>query len=430
MPDADEIERRPLPRVARLTLHLLATALVVFIVLASVLQLDLVVSARGRLVTPLPNILVQPLETSIIQQIAVKPGQIVKKGETLAVLDPTFSEADEAQLKTHLDSLDTQRASLEAELAGKTVTAGARASDDQKIQSRLADERKASYRAQIERLDENIDRVRASLETNRRDQAAMASRVKVLREMATMQEQLVAEKYAARARLLDAQDRLLEAERGAQMARSREQELEKELLGLQAERLSFQTNWRQKVMEDLLAVSRERDAVNEQLQKANKRRQLVVLSAPSDAVVLDIAKLSPSSVVKGAEPLFTLVPLGGDLEAEVQVDATDVGYVKQGDRVHVKMDAFPFQLHGTLTGELRTLSEDAFRREAGANGGIDAYYLGRVRLTQTRLARLPEHARLLPGMTVTAEIAVGKRSMISYLLWPLVKALDESLREP
>lgn len=430
MPDADEIERRPLPRAARLTLHVLAIGVVVFIVVASVSEIDLVVAARGKLITPLPNIVVQPLDTSIIQQIEVKPGQIVKKGEALAILDPTFTEADEAQLRSRQESLDNQRASLEAELAGKPIPTDSKASDDKKIQARLAIERQASYLAQTKRIDENIGRVRAALETNRRDQTSMASRVQVLRENAAMQEQLVAQKYAIRSRMLDAQDRLYEAERGSQMARSREQELQKELMGLEAERLSFQTGWRQKVMEELLAISRERDSVNEQLQKADKRHQLVVLTAPSDAVVLEIAKLSTGSVAKSAEPLFTLVPLGGDLESEVRIDATDVGYVKLGDRVHVKVDAYPFQLHGTLDGELRTISEDAFRKENVAVGSVESYYLGRIKLTKAQLGRLPEHSRLLPGMTVTAEISVGKRSVMSYLLWPLIKALDESIREP
>ncbi len=430
LPDADEIERRPLPRSAQFTLHLLASALVVFLLVAAFSQIDLVVSARGRLITPLPNILVQPLETAIIQEITVRPGQVVKRGERLATLDPTFTGADEAQLRTRLASLDNQRASLEAELDGKVVGTNAESSEDKHLQSRLADERQASFMARTRQLDETIGRVLAAQETNRRDQASMNSRVKVLREMAALQEQLVAQRYAVRSRFLEAQDRLLEAERGAQLARSREAELQKELLALKAERTTFQTGWRQKIMEELLTLSRERDSVYEQLLKADKRHQLVVLRAPADAVVLEIAKLSVGSVAVATEPLFTLVPLGESLVAEVQIESADVGYVRQGDQVKIKLDAYPFQLHGTLNGQLHTLSEDAFRRDSTTSGGIDAYYLGRIRLTTTQLNRLPRHARLLPGMTVTAEIGVGKRSLMSYLIWPLIKALNESVREP
>lgn len=430
LPDADEIERSPLPKAARYTVHVLATALLVFLVVASISKVDLVVIARGKLITPLPNIVVQPLETAIIREISVKPGQVVRMGQHLASLDPTFAEADATELKTRLDSLDTQRASLEAELAGKPTGAAVPASDDQQIQGRLSSERQASYHSRTRQLDENVARIQAALETNRRDQEAMAARIKVLREMVTLQEQLVDQKYAVRARYLEAQDRLLDAERGHQISRSRAVELQKELLALRAERNTFQTSWRQKIMEDILALSRERDSVNEQLQKAGKRHQLVELSSPSDAVVLEIAKLSPGSVARGTEPLFTLVPLGGRLEAEVQIGSADVGYVHRGDLAQVKVDAYPFQLHGTLQGQLHVLSEDAFRRDNVTVAGIDAYYLGRIQLTSTQLKGLPNHARLLPGMTVSAEIGVGKRTLISYILWPLIKALNESVREP
>ncbi len=430
LPDADEIERRPLPREARITLHVLGAALVCALLWAIISEVDMIVVARGRLVTPLPNIVVQPLETSIIQTIDVRPGQVVKKGERLATLDPTFTEADEAQLRTRLHSLDNQLQRLDAELAGKPVAPGASNDPDSLLQARLANERQASYRAQQRRVDETVARLRATLETNRRDQASLASRVRVLKDMEAMQEELVAQKYAVRSRLLEAQDRALEAERNLLYARNREQELLKELAAAEAEKASFETGWRQKLMEEVLSVSRERDSVNEQLQKADKRYKLVVLSSPTDAVVLDIAKLSQGSVAREAEPLFTLVPIGAELEAEVQIDSLDVGYVKVGDVAHVKFDAFPFQRHGAMPGALRTLSEDAFRREAVPGATMDAFYTARIKLGAARLARMPEKARLLPGMTVTAEIVVGKRSVISYLVWPLVKALDESIREP
>jgi hemolysin D len=430
LPDADEIEQRPLPFSARITLHVLASALLAAILIAYFSQIDLVVSAKGRTITPLPNIVLHSLDTAIVQRIEVRTGQIIKKGEVLATLDPTFTEADEAQLRYKFDSLINQRESLEAELEGKMITTDVDSSDDQLIQHRLAEERQASYQAQSQRLEENIGRVLAALETNRRDQSAMTARVHVLREMKAMQENLVEQKFAIRARLLESQDRLLEAERGLQMARSRENELNKELQGLKAERLSFQTNWRQKIMEELLSVSREVDSLEEQLFKASKRHQLVSLTSPADAVVLEIAKLSPGSVARAAEPLFTLVPLGAELEIEVQLQSTDIGYVKQGDKVRIKFDAFPFQKHGALDGELRIISEDAFRSDKANSGGMDSYYQARIRLTNTKLNRLPKHARILPGMTVSAEIVVGKRSLISYVLWPLIKALNESVREP
>lgn len=430
LPDADEIERRPLPRLARITVHVLLAALISFLLWATFSETDLIVSARGRLITPLPNIVVQPLETAIIQGINVRVGQVVKKGERLATLDPTFTEADETQLRARLHSLDNQLARLETELSGKPVAVTTVKDADTLLQNRLSEERRASFNSQQKRYEEAISRVRAAIETNRGEQQGMSSRVRVLRDMESLQSELVAQKYAIRSRLLEAQDRLLDAERNMQAVQNRAQELRKELGTLEAEKVSFETGWRQKIMEELLAISRERGNVTEQLQKADKRNQLVVLTSPSDAVVLEIAKLSTGSVARAAEPMFTLVPLGGELEAEVKIDAADIGYVKVGDLAHVKLDAYPFQRHGGLSGVLNTISEDAFRRESDPSSGLESFYTSRVRLSETRLRKMPEQARLLPGMTVTAEIVVGKRALISYLIWPLIRALDESVREP
>lgn len=429
LPDADAIERNPLPVYLRLTVHALGLALLLFVLWASFSEVERVVVASGRLVNPLPNIVVQPLETSIIQKIEVRVGQVVRQGQVLATLDPTFAQADEAQLRSRLQSLDTQTRGLNAELSGKS-TAPSGKDADAVLQAQLSRERQANYAAQLAKLEQNIARVASTIETNRRDQLVMAQRMKSLNEMEAMQETLMAQNFGARLQLLEARDRRLSAERELQLANNREHELRNELAALESEKTAFTKSWRQKTMEDLLNTARDRDGIKEQLQKADKRKQLVALVSPVDAVVLDMAKLSQGSVVQAAEQMFTLVPLGAALEAEVKIDALDIGYIKAGDVVHVKLDAFPFQKHGALDGQVRTISEDAFRRDSGAPGALDAYYLSRIAYGDSKLKKMPDKARLLPGMTLSAEIVVGKRSVMSYLIWPLTKAMDESIREP
>jgi hemolysin D len=432
LPDADEIERRPLPGYARITIHALGAMLICFIVWAGLSEIDEVVVAKGRLATPSPNIVVQPLETAIIRSINVRAGQVVRKGEVLATLDPTDADADQAQLRIKFDSLDTQVKRLNAELAGGASGPGAAsASADSRLQDQLAGERRANFAAQSARIAENIARLRASAATNLRDQQSLGDRVKALREVETMQEKLVAQQFGAKAALLEARNQRLEVERDYNLSKSREPEIARELGALEAERRAFVNGWRQKIMEDLLALSRERDAIGEQMKKGALRYNMVVLTAPVDAVVLELAKLSQGSVVREAEQMFTLVPIGSALDAEVQIDSLDVGQVKPGDVAHIKLDAFPFQKHGTLDAKVRTLSEDAFKREnVSAGQGTDAYYVSRIDFGNSKLKKMDPNARLLPGMTVSAEIVVGKRTVLSYLLWPLTKGLDEAIREP
>ena len=428
LPDADEIERSPLPRYAQLTMHALLTLFGLALLWAAVSKIDQVVVGQGRLVNPVPNIVVQPLETSIIQSVDVRAGQVVKKGETLATLDATFIQSDEGQLRVRLQSLETQIQGLEREMAFNGAEAVKPGSDP--LQAKLMAERRANYGAQQARLNESAARLRAALATNLQDQKKVASRLKSLKEMESMQEKMVAQKYGAPIQLLEAQQRTKEVERDLELVIGKEQELRRELASVDAERSVFERGWRQKTMEDLLGLTRERDALIEQLSKTDKRRSLVTLTAPIDAVVLEIAKLSPGSIIKEAETFFTLVPLNVSLEAEAHVDAMDVGYLKLGQSVHVKLDAFPFQKHGMLDAKVATISEDAFKRENAAKSGGDSYYLVRLQLQGTDLKNMKEGTRLLPGMTVNAEIVVGQRTILSYLAWPLTKGISESIREP
>jgi HlyD family secretion protein len=427
LPDADEILRRPLPVTARITLHLLLVTLMSFIVWASLSEIDVIVSARGRLVTSLPNIVVQPLETSIIRTIDVKMGQLVRKGEQLATLDPTFSAADEAQLRARLKSLETQAKWLEADLENTVVEVLDPNDLDSLLQRKLATERRAAYQSQLMRYQDNVARAIAALETNRKEQGALVSQFKVAGQAENLQEELLEHKYSVRQNLYASQDRRLAVERDLVVARNREKELLREISSLQSELSAFRLGWRQKSMEDLLATGREIDALAEQLQKADKRSMLVNLTAPVDAVVLEIGSLSEGSVVQGAERLITLVPITDQLEAEVSISPSDIGYLMLNADTQLKFDAFPFQKHGGLKGVLRTISGDSFRQKNSSN---EAYYLGRINLLGRDLENMPEGGRLLPGMTLTAEISVGKRSVMSYLIWPLKKAMTESIREP
>jgi len=431
LPDADELERSPVPGWAQVTLRVLLLGVVSFALWASLSELDLVVVARGGLINPLPNVVVQPLETSIVQSVDVRVGQLVKKGDALATLDATFIQADENVLQLRLDSLETQAKGLEEELSGQVAERPSVGStEDDQLQANLLTERRANYKAQQLKIAESVGRLRAALATNRRDQKLAAARLASLKNIEAMQEKMVAQKFGAPLQLMEAQIKSKEVERDLEAVGNREQEIVRELAAAEADKTAFEKGWRQKILEDLLTVTRERDAVREQIQKADKRRRLVTLVAPADAVVLEIAKLSPGSIVREAETFFTLVPLNAQLEAEVQIDSTDIGYVKVGDETKLKLDAFPFQRHGTMGGKIRILSEDAFRKDSSAKSNGDVYYAARITLDGVALKNMAEGARLLPGMAVTAEVIVGKRSVMSYLAWPLTKGLGEAAREP
>ena len=232
----------------------------------------------------------------------------------------------------------------------------------------------------------------------------------------------------SKASLLEVKAQRLEVERDYTVAVNRRQEILREIAATEAQREGFAKSWRQEAMEQLADTEQELAEVDEQLAKARMRSDLVNLTAPQDAIVLDIGARSVGSIVKDAEPLFVLVPLNAPLEAEIEVSPADVGEIRVGDTARIKIDAYPFQKHGTVTGRVGNISADAFSRATA--GGADAYYyLVRMALEDTTLRHLPSPVRLLPGMTLGGEIVTGKRTVISYFLYPVIRVLNESLRE-
>ncbi|MBF0307449.1 MAG: HlyD family efflux transporter periplasmic adaptor subunit, partial [Alphaproteobacteria bacterium] len=140
------------------------------------------------------------------------------------------------------------------------------------------------------------------------------------------------------------------------------------------------------------------------------------------------AQRSVGSIQQAAEALVTMVPLNAELEAEVRIAPDDVGLLKTGLPAKVKLDAFPFQKHGTLEAELRTISENTFTTDNRPDS--PSHYKALLHLTKVDLRNVPEEQRFLPGMTLVGEIKLGTRSVISYFLYPLIRTFDESLREP
>jgi HlyD family secretion protein len=242
-----------------------------------------------------------------------------------------------------------------------------------------------------------------------------------------MRNMLFDNQTGSRLSVLEARSLRLEVEGDLEQLRRQEAELAHQIEGLRAQRQVFLEDLRRATLEELAEVRSDHELLSEDLRKAEYRRQKVVLTAPGDAVVLDVADRSVGSVVREAEPMFTLVATDQPVEVEVAVDTSDIARVQPGQSARVKLTAYPFQKHGTATGIVRTVSGDAFAPEDGTRL---PFYRARIELTDVALRDVPESFRLLPGMTVLAEIHAGHRTVLSYFLYPLLRGLDESVREP
>jgi len=436
-PPAIALEDEEPPKAARWVLYVLTIFLAVAALWTSFASVDEIVVARGELVTSVPTLVVQPLERVAVRAVHVKVGDLVRKGQVLASLDSTFTEADIEQLRAKVESYSARQARLEAELANMRYVIPAAPAQAETLEASLFNERALAYAARVRSYEEDIARLNATLASTRSDIEMAVARIGLLRKIVDMRQALMEKAVTSDLQLLEAQAQLLAAQRDMIQGEGKIAELLHQAESTTAQRDAYIQEWREKAADELVTVRRDRDGVTEELRKAMRRREMVTLSAPEDAVVLEIAQRSIGSVLREAEILFTLVPFRAPLEAEVRILPRDVGLVHVGDDVRVKLDAFPFQRHGTAQGRIATISADAFRptRSDGTSSvppreDATSFHKARVTLLDTKLRNTPANYRLLPGMTVTAEIKAGTRSIISYVLYPILKGLEEGLREP
>ncbi len=427
--DARKIDERRPPWVARATLYVLVAVVIIAVTFGAIAKVDRIVVAPGKLVTTASTIVVQPLETSVVRSLEARVGDIVRKGDALATLDPTFSEADAGQLRGKVKSLAAQIERLESELDERPYEPKV-LDDDTRLQSTIWVRRIEQNKAKLASFNQQIRHVEAEMATKSADRAALEIRLAVAKDLEAMRAFLMQKEIGSKVNYLDAKGQRLQVEREMLLAVNNRAELEEELERFKAEKAGYLAEFRQKTAEELVQARRDHDAAAKQLDKAARRNAVTVLAAPADAIVLEVAQRSVGSVMKEAEALYTLVPLDSPLEAEVSVEGLDVGQVETGAEARLKLEAWPFQKHGTLSGKVRTVSDDTFTPDPKKEAQQRPYYKARVEVTATDLRDVPRSFRLIPGMAVTAEIKAGERTILSYFLYPLLRGLDESIREP
>ena len=420
--DALVAERPPL--LLRLWPALGAGLILALIALAAIARVDIVVTASGRLVPDAPPVVLAPIDRAVLRALLVRPGERVRAGQVMAVLDSTFTVADRDALTAQRRSLVAQRDRLEAELSARPLLPGA--DGETALQAEVHAQRGAVHTARIAAHDAELAALRAAQAAERRAGAGIAEQFAIASEVEVMRSRLVESQYGSRLALLAARAARLDADKEQQRHASRLDELRLRLDGRMAERDAYLRDWQRQVAEELARLRPEVSRIDELLAKANRLDALTELRAPRDAVVLETARRAPGSLVREGEALVVLVPADVPLNAEVALRSADTGRLQPGDPARLKVDAFPWRRHGALAGTLRSVGQDSYPDQAA--GG--ALHRAQIEIPALWLAHLPPGTVLLPGMTLSADIKVGTRSVLDFFLDPLLRGLDESLREP
>jgi len=420
-------------------LYTLAMMILVAIAFMCVFKIERVVSAPGRLLPIAGTFTVQPIEKAIISRVLVSVGDQVRKGQVLATCDPTFATADLTALEQKIGSLKAQVRRMEAEQEGQELSASDNSSYDL-LQASIFRQRRVQFASGVGDFDQRIISTEAQIAGLKQKILDDETRLGIARKMENMNADLAKNGYVSQMDLLNAQtQRVLLASDLAQSKSSLDSD-DHLLESLRQQRKQFVDKWRGDNLDSLAAAKDSLDAAEQDLAKAQKVSELVNLVAPEDAIVVKVPNLSAGAIATDAQPLFSLVPVNAPLEVAAQIDAQDIGFIKVGDKVTIKFDAYKFLEHGTGSGIVKTISQDSFTEantqdavvsSGGGNGRERTpFFDTRIKLTDVKLHDVPKDFRMSPGMTVQADIVVGKRTIMWYLLGGALRSGAEAMREP
>ena len=430
-------ESAPSP-LGRKVLWFLLLLLVALLVWALFGQLDIVAVAQGKLIPESYVKIVQPAESGIVKDILVKEGESVKAGQVLMRMDALISEADTKSIDADFQRKRLALRRIQAELSGDPFKAEA---DDP---SDLAQEIDAQYRANRTAFEAVLAEERSRLVKARQELAA-AQQIKHkleetlphYREQDKAYEKLVKDGFAGSLMGSDKKRERIE----------KEQELETQAFVIESAKASIlqsekrlaqiDSDYRRQLHVERNEIQGEFDKLTQEVTKQAHKQDLLELKAPQAGVVKDLATHTTGTVVQPGTVLLTLVPQDEILRAEVWVSNEDIGFVREGQSVKLKFAAFPFQKYGMIEGAVEHVSADAAENNTG-NGNTQTdpgkknqplVYKALLTLKQMNLDMDGERFMLSAGMQTNAEIRLGERTVMEYLLSPVRKAWHEAGRE-
>ncbi len=431
----------PAPRSARSVIYLVTGLVASLLILAGVVRVDRVVTASGRVISQSPTLVVQPLDTSIVRSIDVTEGQVVRAGQVLARLDPTFAAADLGQLAAQVASYQAEVAREQAEVNGQPFTYSG-TDKDLAAQAAVFALRQAEYSYKMENYQQKLNGLASTIAKSLADATSYQKRLEGAQQVEKMRTELERLQVGSRLNTLGATDTREEMQRNLNTAIADGNTAKRDFAALIAERDGFVNTWKADIADKLSEATRKLSDARELLNKAQLRRQLVELRADKDATVLTIAKVSVGSVLQSGDQFITLVPLDAPLEVEANIQGNEFGFVHLGDPVGIKFDTFQFSLYGLAYGKVRWISDDSFtsaddQGRAGRTGAVpipqgstEPFYRARITMDDIKLHNVPKGFVLTPGMPVTADIKVGERTILGYLLGRILPVAQTGMREP
>lgn len=430
LPAALEIVERPVSPTARLTSWTLLAGVGLTIAWLFLGKVDVIASADGKLVPSGSVKLVQAAGGGIVQQILVSDGQRVTKGEPLVLLDPTTAKAsvEQARLSWETAALDVARLrAVVSAIDGKGVAFSPPAGVSPalaNVQYRFAVAQAAEITATAS-VNSSETRAAAAAQSQAIGEARkMDETIPLLKQQLAANEKLAEQGFVSKLKVIEMRRQVMAAERDRDIAFSSSSRANAQLSTTGSNGSLSRAQVRARILGDLVRAESNLAQRREDMVKTTAQADFNKLIAPVSGTVTQLAVHTVGGVLEPAKPVMVIVPDGDSIVADVAVLNRDMGHIRAGQAVQVKLEAFPFTKYGTIPGKIVTISSDAVETEK-----MGPVYKARVQLSRSWIMRGGEKVRLTPGLAAVADIRTGQRRLIDYLISPIDAATKEAARE-
>ncbi|GAA5083102.1 HlyD family type I secretion periplasmic adaptor subunit [Lysobacter panacisoli] len=430
LPAALEILEKPPNPLGRIVLWVLVAFLAIALLWASLGRLDMVAVAEGKVI-PRGNVkVIQPADYGVVRAIYVVEGESVAAGAPLIDLDPTVSQAEVEQARQALltAQIDVARAqALVNHIDGKPgrfvppagTPAATAATQSALVQAKIREYDSALAGLREERSQRDGERGMIDAEV-----AKLEEQLPLASEQLAKMEELSRDNYVPRLQVSEVKERVVGMRQDLAIRREERGKANAAQLAANQQLAKTRNEFAREALDALTEADAARALRAEELKKAQDKADHTLLRAPVAGVVQQLQVHTIGGVVKPADPLMVVVPNGGELVVDAMVLNRDAGFVRRGQPVEVKLEAYPFTRYGVVDGVIETIGRDAIQTE---KEGLR--YPARVRLTQAWIEIDGKRIALAPGLAASAEIKTGDRRIIEYLLSPLSRRLQEAGRE-
>jgi hemolysin D len=450
LPAALEIVETPPSPVGRAIGATIILIACVALAWASLGQIDIVSSAQGRIVPSDRVKLIQPLEIGVVRTVLVEDGQNVKAGDVLVEIDPTINEAEARQARRDLKITQLDIARLRAALAEKEDPIEAFRPPADADPQQVADERRflesqvAEHRAKVTSLDRQRQQKEAEAEAAAATVAKLEATIPVLQQRYDIRQRLASQELGSKLQYLEMLQALTEMQQDLKVQQKNKRVAEAAVAAIVESRAQAVAEYRRGLSDELGKMTQKENGLAETLVKAEQKTKLQALRAPVDGTVQQLAVHTVGGVVTPSQELMVVVPANTRLEIEANIPNRDIGFIQAGQEAEIKIDTFNFTKYGLIHGHVLNVSQDSIKRQkpdlakdkpatalndSSEPAGQEMVYQARISLDQTDMLIDGKRVPLSPGMAVTAEIKTGTRSVLSYLLSPILRYHQEGMRE-